>query len=60
MLLIGNISKKKLIIADNKIRFELSNFLIKLKFLKVKIKNKKPIVNKINSPTIPELVKVSK
>ena len=58
MLLIGSVSKKKLIIADNKIIFGISNFFTDLKFLKIKTKNDQPIKNVINNPTIPVVVKI--
>tara|TARA_B100001765_G_C19171381_1_gene192351 strand:+ start:326 stop:502 length:177 start_codon:yes stop_codon:yes gene_type:complete len=58
VLLIGNVSKKKLVITDNKIIFAISNFFINLKFLKVKTTNNKPITNIMNDPKIPVVVKI--
>ena len=58
MLLNGNISIKKLIVTDNKITFSISNFFMNFKFLKEKTRNKNPIKNMVNNPTIPVEVKI--
>ena len=60
VVLKGCVSKIKLIIADNNIKFSMPIFFTNLKFLKIKTINNKAIKDIITNPTTPVSVKISK
>ena len=55
----GNISRIKLIVADKIRKFSILFSLKSFKFLKIKIQNKKAIINIKENPTMPVSVKTS-
>ena len=55
----GNISRIKLIVVDKIRKFAISLPLKSFKFLKIKIQNKKAIINMTENPTMPVSVKTS-
>ena len=55
----GNISRIKLIVADKIRKFSILFSLKSFKFLKIKIQNKKAIINMTENPTMPVSVKTS-
>ena len=55
----GNISRIKLIVADKIKKFSILFSLKSFKFLKIKIQNKKAIINIKENPTMPVSVNTS-
>ena len=60
VVLIGNISKNKLIQHARMKKFSILPPFKNLKFLKTKVRNKKAIIDIIKNPTIPVSVNICK